>query len=828
MKSLRVEILKRSALPLCFAKNLSMAALLILSASFVACSSNDDSFAEQPQQPATQTDEPKTYTITIKATKSSDEAMTRALSLNNHTLNATWTNGDKVNVYTMETVSASRTRGDDPVSGGTGGDEGGGTSQGGQTLTKYIHVGTLTASDVSDDGQSATLSGSLTLSGEKKMLYFYYGTASYNYGSQGGTLAYVNNNLDRARASISKSKYNIEGDKITTNEILDFKNQQAIVKFILQDQNGDAISVKNLSITTTGEYNTLDIAYDASTGVNTKGTRIDINATSQLSVFYVAMPAITMITGTLCLESNNKPDYYNYEKVPTTNPNYYVKFESGKYYEVTVKMKHTVNLSEITKDYEAKNYSVLTGTIPAGRHLSIVSGAQVTLSNVTISDASQAGITCKGSATITLVGENSVSSTIDGYPGIQIGGTGTTLTIEGDGKLTVSGNNSEDSSGIGCECGTSNNSITGGNIIINSGSIIASGGGAGIGSIHFSTCGTITINGGNIKATGGTGIGSKLSTCGDITINDGTIEAEGDVSPGIGCGTFSSVGTISIKGGSVKAKGGQGVPGIGSGSEEGSDSNCNGISISGGQVEASGGQYAAGIGSGLNGICGVISITGGTVNATGGINGAGIGCGDAGKCSGITINNGTIEATGNIHGAGIGSGYGQSSNCNNISITGGNVKAMGGDDAAGIGSGLNGICGVISITGGTVESIGSKSGAGIGSGGFSAKCGDINITGGTTEAQAGSEGAAGIGGGYYAYFKSISITNGISSVKAIKGNNFNNFTPVPIGKGGKDQSSGTVTVDNVANWAGASTTHLNFSVSTTTIENDTWTLTPKN
>ena len=62
-------------------------------------------------------------------------------------------------------------------------------------------------------------------------------------GSQGGTLAYVNNNLDRARASISKSKYNIEGDKITTNEILDFKNQQAIVKFILQDQNGDAISV---------------------------------------------------------------------------------------------------------------------------------------------------------------------------------------------------------------------------------------------------------------------------------------------------------------------------------------------------------------------------------------------------------------------------------------------------------------------------------------------------------------------------------------------------------------------------------------------------------
>ena len=446
-----------------------------------------------------------------------------------------------------------------------------------------------------------------------------------------------------------------------------------------------------------------------------------------------------MITGTLCLESNNKPDYYNYEKVPTTNPNYYVKFESGKYYEVTVKMKHTVNLSEITKDYEAKNYSVLTGTIPAGRHLSIVSGAQVTLSNVTISDASQAGITCKGSATITLVGENSVSSTIDGFPGIQIGGTGTTLTIEGDGKLTVSGNNSEDSSGIGCECGTSNNSITGGNIIINSGSIIASGGGAGIGSIHFSTCGTITINGGNIKATGRTGIGSKLSTCGDITINDGTIEAEGDASPGIGCGTYSSVGTISIKGGSVKAKGGQGVPGIGSGSEEGSDSNCNGISISGGQVEASGGQYAAGIGSGLNGICGVISITGGTV-----------------------------------------------------------------------------------------ESIGSKSGAGIGSGGFSAKCGDINITGGTTEAQAGSEGAAGIGGGYYAYFKSISITNGISSVKAIKGKNFNNFTPVPIGKGGKDQSSGTVTVDNVANWAGASTTHLNFSVSTTTIENDTWTLTPKN
>lgn len=176
---------------------------------------------------------------------------------------------------------------------------------------------------------------------------------------------------------------------------------------------------------------------------------------------------------------------------------------------------------------------ILTGSV---RHtVTIVDGASITLNNATISGS----IVCEGSATITLVGTNSVSGATF-KAGIQIGGNGTTLTIKGDGSLTANGG--DQSAGIGLSrAWLPGNDVIGGNIVIEGGNITANGGsqwGAGIGTgviyagggALTARIGNITIKGGTVKATGGSdsdgiGTGYTYSGCtnaiGTVTIYDG-------------------------------------------------------------------------------------------------------------------------------------------------------------------------------------------------------------------------------------------------------------------------------------------------------------------
>ena len=175
----------------------------------------------------------------------------------------------------------------------------------------------------------------------------------------------------------------------------------------------------------------------------------------------------------------------------------------------------------------------LTGSI---RHtVTIADGANITLNNATISGS----IVCEGSATITLVGTNSVSGATN-TAGIQIGGSGTTLTIRGDGSLTANGGAM--SAGIGLSrAWDPDDNVIGGDIVIEGGNITARGGsqwGAGIGtgviygngSAKTARIGNITIKGGTVKATGGTsadgiGTGYTYTPCtnaiGTVTIYDG-------------------------------------------------------------------------------------------------------------------------------------------------------------------------------------------------------------------------------------------------------------------------------------------------------------------
>ena len=155
-----------------------------------------------------------------------------------------------------------------------------------------------------------------------------------------------------------------------------------------------------------------------------------------------------------------------------------------------------------SESYEAQNGDVLTG-LTSGT-VTIANGAKITLSDVSISG----GIVCSGTAEITLVGTNSVSGATN-MAGIQVGGSGTTLTIKGNGSLTANG--AENSAGIGLSSAWDVNA-TGGDIVIEGGNITATGNGmgAGIGTgLSFgddatATIGNITIKGGTVTAIGGT------------------------------------------------------------------------------------------------------------------------------------------------------------------------------------------------------------------------------------------------------------------------------------------------------------------------------------
>lgn len=155
---------------------------------------------------------------------------------------------------------------------------------------------------------------------------------------------------------------------------------------------------------------------------------------------------------------------------------------------------NVVNLDLATNpSYQLLNDEVLTGTGNADTHITIAEGATVTLSNVDITgitndnDHKWAGISCLGNATIILAEgtTNKVKGGHEYYPGIHVP-QNNTLTFQGKGYLETSSN------GNGCGIG-GGYEINCGNIFIDGGYIVATGGGdaQAIGSGHSATRGYI-------------------------------------------------------------------------------------------------------------------------------------------------------------------------------------------------------------------------------------------------------------------------------------------------------------------------------------------------
>ncbi|MBN1892519.1 MAG: hypothetical protein JW780_07025, partial [Clostridiales bacterium] len=312
---------------------------------------------------------------------------------------------------------------------------------------------------------------------------------------------------------------------------------------------------------------------------------------------------------------------------------------------------YTVSGGTVTLTGNGSSYVLFGET--TNRRIVVSSGITVnaTLFDSEIHTASGSAFNMTGATVnMRLVEGNSLSSGAD-FAGIQAP-TGSSLTINGFGSLSVTGGNN--GAGIG-----GGSSVSGGNITINEGTITALGGSssAGIGGGQRGAGGNITINGGTVEAGGGGWFN---------TLPGGS---------GIGGGVYGSSGVIIIRGGIVTARGGGDGAGIGGDSGDS-------ITIIGGTVTAQGGSGGAGIGGSWKGYIDEVLISGGTVTAQGGNNGAGIGGGEQRSSGNVTINGGTVTAHGGSNGAGIGGG--------GIGGAGGIVLATGSGTVVSVSGGVNG------------------------------------------------------------------------------------------------------------------------------------------
>ena len=296
-------------------KSFSMAALLLASGTFVACSSsNDDIVAEQ-----TNNDAQQVYTMTVQATKG-DDAFTRGLVLNEDgtKLSVKWNVGEKV--YVLQNVGSD----------------------------KWTVMGALTATPDADDPTKATLTGSFGLNKvnpDATALRFVLHKAWMNYNYQEGILigegdtplSSIEDGYDYASCEIPSTDFTIADNTISIPNGITLKSEQAIVKFILTEADG----------TTPVEANSL-IIHDENNGIvlSEDYTKPSDNGRTEKDDLQIDISSMASYYGIFVAINNNNPEKTNYTltahapegltySFTTKNP---VKFEKGKYYVVKVKM----------------------------------------------------------------------------------------------------------------------------------------------------------------------------------------------------------------------------------------------------------------------------------------------------------------------------------------------------------------------------------------------------------------------------------------------------------------------------------------------------------
>ena len=512
------------------------------------------------------------------------------------------------------------------------------------------YIGTLTRST------SGVFSGSITEPADGTEIYFYFvGGLTPSATLEAGTTSSFTVDISDQSAKMPVLSCNhVTYTTGTTSYSCVLQNQCALVQFTTASGTDDPVHVGGLYTEAQIDFASKTIAH-----TDTKGfVNLYPDAVDNTAKWAVLLPQ----TGFEGAEAAIAHVGYM-TTIPTIAADDFITGDAA----ISIStLSNIVYLDWLTGDYTATDGKILTGTLngePQPYKINVnTDGATVTLRNSTINgkndedNCSWAGITCENNTTLVIEGTNNVTGFYEDYPGIHIA-SGKTLTIQGSGTLNASSNGGAD------------------------------GWGAGIG-------------------------GSDLVDCGNIVINSGTINATGGFwMAGIGGGFGKNCGSITINGGNVTATGGRGAAGIGTGVSQ-VDVTCGDISITGGIVNATGGRGAAGIGSGfvtydgIHNTCGNISITGGQVTATGGDGGDHV-------CPDILTHNSWANQS-YYGGAGIGTGSttnkqtdAGSSSCGSISITGGQVTATkgGGTRPATNSIGKNestmnqGTCGTVEIGG---------------------------------------------------------------------------------------------------------------------------------
>jgi hypothetical protein len=270
----------------------TLAALLIASATFVACSSDDDILNDPMGK----------YTLTVSAQKGEaqpalDEVKgdntTRGLSLDDKTLNAVWKEGETVEVYNAS--------------------------------DEKIAELTPTATGTASTTLTGEITGTMPNVGDALTLKF----LSPDYDSQDGTLAYIEAHCDYATAGVTVSS--VSGSNITT-DVANFVNQQAIVKFTLIDKADGTTKLNPTTFTITWF---IDQDHEEEVVKLTAIPAATYEANGD-GVLYVALPAIS--NNLVLLAANVGNDMYTMEKAGVT-------FANGQYYAITAK----------TEKYDALN-----------------------------------------------------------------------------------------------------------------------------------------------------------------------------------------------------------------------------------------------------------------------------------------------------------------------------------------------------------------------------------------------------------------------------------------------------------------------------------------
>ena len=328
----------------------------------------------------------------------------------------------------------------------------------------------------------------------------------------------------------------VNGTEATITGPVTMQNQVCICKFSFSGISSDATE------------NYYWITFNITEGSTTTTYTAQNVKKDDMQAVYMAMLPASNADIAITVQGYNKTSEYD----TGTEINTYQKSATG------VTLEKSKFYRNIPVTLNIPNNGTISGT--SSSTVVIPAGGTYTLNGATINVSSGPAIWCDGNATIVLTGTNTVTTSAEGQPAIFIP-EGKTLTIRGTGSLTANATGTG-SAGIGggYQGGISYKGINCGNIIIESGTITATGNAAGIGGGAYGTCGTITIYGGTVTATGGdyaAGIGSGYDgTCGDITISSGVTsveatmgyEAEAPIGKGKnsnGCGSISIDGTTS-------------------------------------------------------------------------------------------------------------------------------------------------------------------------------------------------------------------------------------------------------------------------------------------